>query len=351
MRNASQSRLYPSSVLLPLIDALEDRGFPLRACLKGTRLLPADILGTARISLTDILTVYANAAELVPDPGFAFQAGRRYHLSSYGVYGFAVLSAPTFGQALQLIFDYGGAVEVPLGATFLRDERTVVFAVTPDLLPREFAGLSRFVIDMQAGQMLTACRDLLGPDFTFHSLSLGYDLDPGLGGHIDLPGCQVIYGATDTSITIGAGDLDRRIQLRNAATHALLTQLCDNMLRDLKDNIGLDGALRAILIANQGHPIPLADICAQLGTTERSLRRKLAQKGTSWREIAEDVRMGFAQKYLRDSALDAATIAEALGFSDSSSFRRALRRWQAADPGAARGGIATMMARALRRLG
>ena len=327
-----QARPYSVSVLNPLLECLKERGFPVERSLQGTQILPADTQSPARISLADMLTVYANAAKLVPDPAFAFETGRRYHLSDYDIFGFAILSAPTFGRALQLMSDYARAFDVPIGGTIVREGQFMTCKIVPELLPLEFSDLYQFIVNLQTGQMLTACRDLLGAEFTPSSLSLSYRHSRFDERHIHLPGCTVTFGAAETSLTISTSFLEHKIELHNAATHALLTQVCGKMLRELDSELGMAGGVRSLLVANLGRGMALADVCAKLGTTERSLRRKLAQEGTSYREIANHVRMSFALKFLRGRNPNIEAIAEALGFSDSTSFRRAFRRWHGRGP-------------------
>jgi transcriptional regulator GlxA family with amidase domain len=66
--------------------------------------------------------------------------------------------------------------------------------------------------------------------------------------------------------------------------------------------------------------------------SERNLRRKLQEEGTSFTRLADELRAQVAIKYVRDSNLSVEDIAFALGFSDAASFRHAFRRWTDATP-------------------
>ncbi len=69
----------------------------------------------------------------------------------------------------------------------------------------------------------------------------------------------------------------------------------------------------------------------------RTLRRKLSDENTSFRQVADELRMEMAIRYLRDTELTVEDIAELLGFSDAANFRHAFRRWTNAAPNAFRG--------------
>jgi AraC-like DNA-binding protein len=64
----------------------------------------------------------------------------------------------------------------------------------------------------------------------------------------------------------------------------------------------------------------------------RTLRRKLEQEGTSFRELIDELRAHAAIKYVRDTDLTIEDVAYALGFSDAAAFRHAFRRWTKSAP-------------------
>jgi AraC-like DNA-binding protein len=77
-----------------------------------------------------------------------------------------------------------------------------------------------------------------------------------------------------------------------------------------------------------------ADTVARiLHMSVRSLQRKLAATGTTFRDVSETVRAQFATAYLSEPEVGIAEIAFLLGFSDQSAFNRAFRRWTGEAPG------------------
>ena len=96
--------------------------------------------------------------------------------------------------------------------------------------------------------------------------------------------------------------------------------------------IGLVGKVRQVLLANLMRAISFGEVAKHLNTSVRTLRRKLREEDTSFRNLADELRMQMAIKYLRDTNLTVADIAEALGFSEEANFRHAFRRWTKAAP-------------------
>jgi hypothetical protein len=59
-----------------------------------------------RISLNQVIECYRNAAKLSREPHFSYHAGLRFHLSAYGMYGFAILSSMSYRQTMQFAEKY-----------------------------------------------------------------------------------------------------------------------------------------------------------------------------------------------------------------------------------------------------
>lgn len=75
------------------------------------------------------------------------------------------------------------------------------------------------------------------------------------------------------------------------------------------------------------------DVARSLNVSVRTLQRRLAPAGTTFREVSESVRERLAEAYLSDPAVSIAEVAFMLGFSDQTSFTRAFRRWTGEAPG------------------
>ena len=66
----------------------------------------------------------------------------------------------------------------------------------------------------------------------------------------------------------------------------------------------------------------------------RTLRRLLAEQGTNFRGLLEEVRYEIARQLLADTQMTTAQIAAALDYADASAFTRAFRRWTNSPPAA-----------------
>lgn len=79
--------------------------------------------------------------------------------------------------------------------------------------------------------------------------------------------------------------------------------------------------------------IDCATVAAELKLSERSLRRRLTEENTSFRELLQSVRKERAQTILLKPGISMAVAAEQLGYSDTAAFSRAFKEWSGVSPG------------------
>lgn len=77
----------------------------------------------------------------------------------------------------------------------------------------------------------------------------------------------------------------------------------------------------------------LKQAAAHLGMSTRTIVRSLARQDTSFHKLVEEERKARALALLADTSLSLKDVADALGFSDMSSFGRSFRNWFGDTPG------------------
>lgn len=326
-------RVYSPVKLLAVVDALSAENLPTEAALAGTGLAATALaVPRARVSLTDTLTVYGNAAKLSADPMFAKRVGASLHVSAYGMYGFAILSSTDFRQTMQFVTAYH-QLATPL--TDLRlDEAggTACWTVTPVAHRLVDERLTRFIVEMQFGLHLSLHRDVMGAAFNFDELRVTWREPGNAEGYAEAFDCRVSFGQPANAFLFSADWLDRPAPLGNRQVRANVVALCDAELREMGQGVGVAGQVRHLLLVNLMQPMPFEDVAKQIGMSGRTLRRRLADEGRTFRGVLDALRRDLALRHLQDRGRSVEEIAFALGFSDAANFRHAFRRWTNAAP-------------------
>ena len=86
-------------------------------------------------------------------------------------------------------------------------------------------------------------------------------------------------------------------------------------------------------VAHQGEPVTIGEVCAAVGTSERSLRRAfVAETAMSWRQYLLESRLLHAMALLAQPEPNVLAVATAVGFDSMSGFARAFRRYTGETP-------------------
>ena len=126
--------------------------------------------------------------------------------------------------------------------------------------------------------------------------------------------------------------LSAKPHMAHRLTSKILQDTCDRTLGEVKTSTGVAGEVYQIITSTPGHSPTMERVARRIGTTVRTLNRKLTAEETSFTQILDDVRCKFATEYLRSTKLSVDDISELVGFSDAANFRHAFRRWTGSTP-------------------
>ncbi len=110
------------------------------------------------------------------------------------------------------------------------------------------------------------------------------------------------------------------------------TSLQPQAQRARREEPAVDVAREVILqVLSAGHP-PIEAVAAVVNTSVRTLQRRLAVSGRTYKKLVDEVRLAAARKALVGSDAPLKAIAFELGFAEQASFTRAFRRWTGQAP-------------------
>ncbi|MGJ5177914.1 AraC family transcriptional regulator [Bradyrhizobium oligotrophicum] len=326
-------KVYSVFKIGKIVDRLRAEGVPLQAALEGIRISEAELTSPlTKVSANQIVQSYRNALKLSRSPSFAFDAGSEFHVSTFGIYGLALLSGIDFRQIVAFALQYYQLAAPLLDVTFEERNASAAWCITVLPFRSLDTALHDFIVELQFGALLCVHRDVMGPDFRLTQIQLNAQRPSLAARHAEQFGCEVLYQQPQNRLSFSAEWLDRKPALGNPVTYAQAATICDQMLTELKQNTGVAGRARQVLLANLESPPDADTLAGRLGLSTRTLRRQLQQENTSYRELIDDLRAQTAIRYMRDTRLTVENIAFLLGFSDSAAFRHAFRRWTKTAP-------------------
>lgn len=78
--------------------------------------------------------------------------------------------------------------------------------------------------------------------------------------------------------------------------------------------------------------LSMEDIASEYNVSSQTIRRRLEDEGTSFRQIKDDIRRKVAMKWLQDSRLPISEVAMLSGFADANGLSRAVKTWTGESP-------------------
>ncbi len=282
---------------------------------------------TTRVPLRVAEAIVLRALELTREPALAFHMGTQMRLSSHGFLGFAAMTAGTARAALELAVRYASTRTSAIGLALYVEGDTASLVIeerTPLGALREFAVIALIVGIWQLGQALTGQPlDGVG-ECAFPEPDYLRAVPHGGRLRFDRPSHRLVFPAAV---------LDLPLRTADAVATRLAIEQCERELAAVVD-AGVVGRVRGLLAAE--HVPTLPEAARELHVSPRTLKRKLAERGTTFSALRDDVLRQRALLLLDNRALSIGEVAARLGYTELPSFTRAFRKWTGMTPNAYR---------------
>ncbi|MGK5078979.1 AraC family transcriptional regulator [Janthinobacterium sp. HLX7-2] len=331
-----------AAYLQPLLEAAGAHGIDGATLAQAAGVAPHSLEApTATLAARDYVRLLDAGASLAGDAHFGLHVGQRVRMGTYSAYGLILLSCKDVGQALEQTARYERLAHDLGRSTLLRDGALAHYRWTS-----HYPAASRHLVDsVFAG--IRVCGDwLAGMPLPPAQLAFTHDGGGDLLCHathrdeyVRVLGSLPAFGADANTATFDAQVLDWPVPNADVSLYPVLCLHAEQLLAQRQGNAGsvegIDAQVRTAIAAGLRHGAArLADVAAALAVTPRTLQRKLADAGTSFQAVLDQVRYGLARDYLRQPGVSLVDIAFLLGYQEQSAFNHAFRTWAGTNPGA-----------------
>lgn len=312
----------------------EAHGLGADQCLHSTGIHPADLSDPELlVEAGQELQVIRNLLGALGDrPGLGAETGRRVKLGSFGIWGYALLTSPTWGDAMHL------------AVRFSRLTYSFVAPVTHPRLPRLDLGVEEIPSDVRTfatERDIASCLVLFGILGPGVKVRLDTRLDDERAATLAPvnPQARIRSRQPQDCFLFDPADWTARMPQAHHDTMRSCADACVALLERRTARRGTAARVRARLLERPETKPTMAAVAADLHMESRTLRRHLAAEDTSFQELLDEVHQTLAAELLSLPTISVGEVARRLGYADGPSFTHAFKRWTGESPGAWRAAL------------
>lgn len=317
-----------------LCDTLDSLGYPSEQLLQKISLVKSDLLqpGVALTPSIFFKTVSA-ALDITQRPDLGLEYGKRIDLLCGGLAGQAVLTAPTIFEAAKRGIKYARLCGVNLKTNFFNNDGIGFLAYEMDWISVIPQHHQHFYIEMFLAIWQKHLRYLTHSQQCFKQISIRYAPPEHAKAYYEHFNTEILFNAPTNWVSIE----------ENLATQALtghcdslsnqVLMQCEEALANLPQHDSWTQKVMQVLNTINNHHFPdINSIAQQLAISPRSLMRHLEQEGSTYKSLVNKKRLHHSCKLLLQTRHSVDAIANEIGFSDASNFRKAFKKWTGKTP-------------------
>lgn len=281
----------------------------------------------SRLPVATLTRLYQACVEVTLNPYFGLTVAKFIQISNLHALGYALAASTNLLEFCHRLERYFRLASQVAEITVVESDEVVTVQV------KQVANVCAETEDAFVGFVILAMRQLYRVDFAPLHVALHHTMPrDGAGPYEAFFRAPIRFGVPTAEMVIRKAD----------ALHPLLGACAE--LAQLNDNIATRYMARldkddVVTVVKQKiiEFLPSGDcsrekVASAMCMSASTLQFKLAHRETNFHELLEAIRKEMALSYVRQASLSITEITFLLGFSDTSNFTRAFKRWEGASP-------------------
>lgn len=320
-----------------MCEVADEMGLDVGACLLGTGLAESDLTdATVRLTLRQEIKAIENFVSLAPRrAGIGVEVGKRFHVNAFGIWGFAILTSPTVRASIETAIEFT-KLSFVIADMFLEEageEYRLRFDMSalPDAIRAYVLERHCYIALLFFGEYLQEWQyEEFRIETTLDDLTYSAQL-------AEILKIDVTAGSESDALCFPASIIDGPLKKFDPVTLKFCLDQCRDLLEDLDGSLPpWSSKIRDMVLEDIGKECKIEEMASRLSITDRTLRRRLADEGTTFREVYTNARLTIAQQLLKTAGLTVETVSWRVGYSEPASFVRAFSRKFGVTPGSVR---------------
>ena len=275
--------------------------------------------------------VMAATVQATGDPSFGLVVGKSIAMLQFRIFTPLALSAPSLRQVIADLLHFGPLALPRVELALVETADSASLLMDPLLNHDSLSG--RFRTEQIASGLMQMLRLAGAEGKHIAQFRFPYPCPQGMAPRYAAAfGACVAFDQTDCALSFRRTLLDTPLPSHDPLAYTAARTRAELALSARRAGSGLAEEVRQALMRALPHQASVEETAAQLGISERRLRRQLQQLGLTHSDLVQECQRLSAERLLADARLSLKQVADAMGFSSVSTFHRAFRRWSGLTP-------------------
>lgn len=276
-----------------------------------------------------ITQLWEYAVTLTGDTNFGLKTGLHIHAHSYPAVGYSLMACENVKASFERLFRYQQMLAEGLQCAFYQEQRSycLSFNIRPSTRPA-----SDQAIDAAFSSFLNFLSWLTQDQVRAKRATLVREKPQDTRLFDTIFQCPVQFASESNKLYFDEADMAFTLPTANEEISRIHDKNANRILAQLNSS-ELSHQVQDMIISRlPGGEPKLENIAHTLNVSPSTLRRRLAAENTNFKTLLLEIRKELATAYLDEKCYSSTEISYLLGFSESSAFNRAFKRWYGTTP-------------------
>jgi AraC-like DNA-binding protein len=310
--------------------------------IKAAGANPDDVLGASAVDkavfskpdsfirVSAFARILEEAARASSDACFGLHFGERYNPKNIGPLIYVVLNSPTIAAGIENTARYIKIHNEAGRAALVVEKDRAYLRFSPHEL---LVDTSRQHNEYAMTVALNTLRLMVGSEWAPQEVHFTHQLEAATAEHFRVFCAPIMFGCPANAFVIESDFLKREVPAADPRLYRILKRYLGSLLNEMPREDDLVAAVRRVIgeAIRDGEP-KLSRAAKKIGMSARRLQRQLKEYGMDFKKLVDDTRRRLALQHIKEEKDTLTQIAFMLGYSDTSAFNRAFKRWTGTAP-------------------
>lgn len=317
------------SIIRDIIYAAVSHGADFSMLCAALEIAPADLNDSEKlVDFETAARVWDVALEQTGDPLLGLHIGEEISPAILGMTGYLMQNCRTLHEALDAFCKFNNLYSTMFHYSVQQERNMTLICFQPNALyEKKYSESARQSVEISMAGLLRLFYLLSDKKINPVKAELFY-AKRQVSEYERVLGCPMQFNANRNALSFDSNALQLPINRHDISLFSFFNTVLQQKLDDRKKAEGFADAVRnQIMTSFKGLAPPIEIAASSLGLTTRSLQRKLKEENTSYRELCSQIKKELTGSLIRNRHLKIKDMARLLGYSDSSAFRKAFKKW------------------------